>query len=158
MFVWGLDNMHKILAAALDICHAKVARSLKAVNTDEFFIVPSTLTTNGVNEWNLRRQRKFLLAVAALEAEDYLERWEELETQKKIRVASLYSRVLDAASELWDNLAHFGFTHGSKKHAKPVRKFSNIAKGLGLLRRLPRITNFEFYWPQDSFEGDDFIC
>ena len=160
MFVSGNNTVHGVLVAALNICHAEVASSLKAVNTDNDFTVPSTPNIDATGEWDLWLQGEFRPAVAALEADRCLEAWNDLPSQKKIDVATQYSQVLDAASELWENIGGFSFTDGFKKHAKPVRKFNNIAKGLGLLRRFPSNTNFDFYWPQDSISGgsDHFIC
>ena len=158
-FISDNKDVDRVLVAALNICHAEVASSLKAVNTDENFAVSSTSSMRAAAERDLSLESKFRHAVTALEAEGCLEKWKNLGSQKQIDIAILYKQVLDAASELWDNFEVSSFTHEFKKHAKPVRKFNNIAKGLDLLRRFPSNTNLDFYWPQSSNIGSDsFIC
>ena len=135
------DNMSGVLVAALDICHAEVARRLKTIDMDAFF------TTHTAQ---IARTLQTLVS-------DNLERWKELGSGEKTTIATLYGRCLEFASYLWERIKDSENTQ-FRPHKNNIREFNNIAKGLYLLHRFPRGTRVVFDWPQGPINGDRFKC
>ena len=142
------DDMSAILVASLDICHAEVARRLKV-------ITPAVSNTGSLNKRRLQPYTDFPSDAAALK--DNLERWKELESQKKTEVATSYGQILKIASEQWDKIKDSGPVQYDRE-LKSIYDLNTIAKGLQLLRRFPRGTQVVFDWPQGPVNGDRFGC
>jgi hypothetical protein len=144
-----------VLVASLNICHIKVARRLKSIseNINTVLDMGANSTTSPISKG---MRSKFRSEVATLKGQ--LNRWAGLvEPHEKIKVATDYGRLLEVASELWDRIEKSGSIR-FERCKNPVREFSNIAKGLSLLRRFVRGTTVVFDWPQGPPNSDGFTC
>lgn len=151
------DDISGVLVAALNICSAEVARRLKPVNKGKN-PDPTTQYASYIRllqRLGLPHHEAFCAGVAVLR--EHLKWWKELQPVEKAMVATLYGLCLETAYDLCDKIKDFESAQ-LEPHEGFIREFSNIAKGLRLLRRFPSDTRVVFGWPQGLTNRDRFRC
>jgi hypothetical protein len=148
-------EMSEVLIASLDICHLEVAKRLQVINTGERVATLSTTNANTPGDLELWLRGKLCPLIDSLK--ECLEMWETFEYRHKTKTAALYGQLLGVAPELWGMVSEnrsprFG------PHVELIRRFSNVAKGLRILRAFPCGTDIVFDWPQGPKGSDPFIC
>lgn len=147
-----------MLVAALNICSAEVVRRLKPVSNKGNNPDPTTQYASYrrlLKRQGLPHHEAFCSGVAVLK--EHLKWWKELQPVEKTMVATLYGLCLEVAYDLCDKIKDFESAQ-LEPHEVFIREFSNIAKGLRLLRRFPPGTCVVFDWPQGLTNRDQFKC